>query len=692
MAIKDQQMRNAAFLGIISFLEATQLLVLLAFIASFIPIKVAPFVQQLFPLSLYDVRPEREMLLYRTWAISAITIQAGLMFFHRRQIGEAGLSRKLYPFALTGAVLLMAQAFLIFKALLLKAVVAKVVLGIVIVVAYLAKVFWPEIERFGAALTQQLSKPVLRPKPWVADIGFLVLLLVFIAPWGMHRVMSSVFLYDQCYHLDGTFMTAAWASIKGLVLEKDVISQYSTVMPPLVGKLLHHTVGFSYMSVMTFMVVLVLGYYAALFLFLRRWLDSFGAAAVAIILTVKLQMFHWGVSPMVWLYVSATPLRHFADIIFFIALWQHLRTGRAAWLYAAAAAVGFAFSWMIDVGLYMAAALGVYTVAHGYQQQQGAGIIFSTTAKALTLSAATAFGILWLFNGAGVVSAEFWRNMTEHAALFLQGWGALPMDDGLKDRQFFAFFLGFAIPVFYAGVLLTQAALIYLRQGGMQQVFITVLCIYGLGLYHYFIHRSGVTSYYAVCVPLVMIIAAGLDHVFGRMKKSHYRLAALALGAWALIALTTGYLYSFYPNPFNGRNPDWALQERFFDEKFDFKDDAALVRRLTGAGERVAIVSSFETAILMAADRAPFFYYSPMIESSHFDGPKVRLSYLHTVPRLQKTLQSLQQNKPRYIFVQERLLGVQDQQALGALLGYVQANYTAGPRSAHLIAFERKNI
>ena len=33
-----------------------------------------------------------------------------------------------------------------------------------------------------------------------------------------------------------------------------------------------------------------------------------------------------------------------------------------------------------------------------------------------------------------------------------------------------------------------------------------VLCVYGMGLYHYYVCRSSATSYYTVCIPFVFVL------------------------------------------------------------------------------------------------------------------------------------------------------------------------------------------
>ena len=71
---------------------------------------------------------------------------------------------------------------------------------------------------------------------------------------------------------------------------------------------------------------------------------------------------------------------------------------------------------------------------------------------------------------------------------------------------------------------------------------------------------------------------------------------------------------------------------KYYTREFDFSQDARLIDDLVPPQEKVALVSSFETKILMDARRQPFFYYVPLVISrpmhmrtmvvSHFIHPR----------------------------------------------------------------------
>ena len=54
--------------------------------------------------------------------------------------------------------------------------------------------------------------------------------------------------------------------------------------------------------------------------------------------------------------------------------------------------------------------------------------------------------------------------------------------------------------------LLVVGALCFFRRVAWDNIIACVLCVYGLGLYHYYVVRSGPTSYAVVCLPAVTLI------------------------------------------------------------------------------------------------------------------------------------------------------------------------------------------
>ena len=180
-----------------------------------------------------------------------------------------------------------------------------------------------------------------------------------------------------------------------------------------------------------------------------------------------------------------------------------------------------------------------------------------------------------------------------------------------------------------------------------------VLCFYGLGTYHYYIARSTGTSYYTVILPLVFVLGFWLKMAIDSLqenRKMPVRMVLAALGTWALF---TNHMFLAYPNMLNmSSHPLTDLKvacalpdgKPYFNHLFrnfspglklsvnslgstreellaesDFKDDKALVEyyqkqsrftrdvqlisSLTTRVDEVPLISSFETAMLMQANR-----------------------------------------------------------------------------------------
>lgn len=691
----DRYTVNIMVLSLLAFIEALQALIIVVLIFSFIPLTPPPFVQKLFPLSLYDVHMERESFFYHVWIAVVLGLQGILLFINRRRLGEGHLGRSFLPYICTMAGILVIQIFAVFKIFLWgNPAWAKDLFYAFLGVGILIRIFWPEFCRLMRWLwTQATTRTIPRWMYFLMDAGALFILIVLIFAPDLSEVLARTFSYDKFYHLDGFVLSPAWAHHNGLVLNKDVISQYSLIIPIAFDGLMKLTGGFNYAHAVSIMIGLSAVYYFLLYGLWRYWLRSFWLSVFAILLCIKLQFFHWGVVPLIWIYQSATPVRFLPDVFFLFFILRFTQSLSLRWLTAAAVVNGIGLVWTMDVGLYMFVTLLVAAVACAYQR--GAKVMAQVMAAAL-LPWCIALGCLSIFYGSLVLQSDFWRNTFEFASLFLQGWGALPITDGLKDKQFFAFCMGFMIPGVYLGTLLYSLGMFLFRQS-RPHLFMILVCVYGLGLYHYFIHRSGVTSYYAVVVPLIFVLLFWIQVLLSRCKEHWQKGIKLFLYAWAFVALTTSYLFGYYPNTLNLSGFDWAPEKKFYAQNFDFSQDASLIDSLTAPTEPVALISSFETKILMQANRRPYFYYFPMMESEHMQGDKLRGIYLHTYARLARTLRQLQEQKPSYLFIQTRLFeGAEAQsyenshEGFKQLMAYIRPHYQYQAQGQYLTALRLK--
>lgn len=701
---EDRETLNIVLFAVWALLEALQLLVVVVFIFSFIPIKPHPFVETLFPIHQKGVLPEREMFFYRLFVFSAMAAQGAGLFMFRRRLKDGSLSASLAGLSAVNLFWLFVQGFCVFKIIVLQNPVwARYLFYAALAGAVLTRVFWSEILNWRTYLYEQFlqrKRTLAWERGW--DVLFVVFVGILIFVPDMDKVLARMFVRDQFYHIDSFVMAPAWARAQGLTLNVDVISEYSMVIPAVFSFLAKFMGGLNYHNITALLITVTILYYAGLYAFLRQWLGSLLMASCGVLLAVKLQMFHWGVSPMIWQFPSATVVRYVFDLPVLWLLWQHCRDPRVNYLWAAGLLCGLAMAWMQDTGLYLLLTFYVYITVDFLTS--GLGFKAFQDRKSLTAGAGLflvpllmGFFVLALFQGPAVLSREFWANSVEFIGLFLNGWGALPVYDGLKERQFFAFFMGFIIPVVYVGTLIFMGTLCFLKKIERRNLFVPILCVYGLGLYHYFINRSAVSSYYVVCIPFVAVICFWFQEIvslWGTRMARNIKAAALVAVTGALM---TSYLFTYYPNMLGLAAFDWEPEKKAYKEEFDFEKDAALIRKLTGVQDRVALISSFETKILMDAGRKPFFYYFPLIESNHMKLASFRGTYLHTYARMQKTIAQLQEGKPEYIFVEKKLFRrqlpkeyYQYFQTLNILVSYLEENYVAADEGLYLMAVKRK--
>jgi len=117
---------------------------------------------------------------------------------------------------------------------------------------------------------------------------------------------------------------------------------------------------------------------------------------------------------------------------------------------------------------------------------------------------------------------------------------------------------------------------------------------------------------------------------------------------------------------------------------------------LTIQDQPVALISSFETQILIQAKRKPFFYYAPLVTSERLDINGFAGTTIYTQERLSKTLNQIMQQAPDYIFIEKRLLGqwpaqyAQSFPGIIIVLRDVLQHYQPQEQGMYLIALHKK--
>jgi hypothetical protein len=693
----------------------------------------------LIPEAAGRVVPKWDILIYVFFIAAALILGKMIFQFYKKPVNQWFLAFE--------AVVTFLMVSAVFKVLVYfnSPQLAQWSLTALIILSIAGKIFYPELKRSAAAIYQRLGLIAWAP---YADVWWVAVIVLFIYMPDLERVISMIFLGECLHHFDFLIMSVGWASLWGQVPYVDVISQYGVGLPIIFAKLTHVFGGFEYVPVLRAMMWFVIVYFILTYFFVRYWLKSALIAGVAFLLIFRLQMFHYGVSPLIWCTASASPIRFGLDILWMAALLQHMRSGKSRWLVLAALYSGFAPYYMTSGGMCVMVTFYVYLLA----------LIFLPSMSPVP-SKRRAYYLCWVlplvsalvFFGATfkahILQKEFWHNLVDYMVVF-SNRGAMPMFESLKYRHFWAFFMSMVLPFTYIATLLYISAGLYLEKKKDERVFTALLCIYGLANYQYYVVRSAVTSYYVDVLPFILIVCFWFMRCLDFMPLVWQRRLKAAAVALSFYALLTNQNYLAYPNLLNfSRNPmtdnlviqRWPDRQGYFNnlfkkvkeedklpvndlgnaqedmrteddfkndaalvdyyhDHFNFPEDAALIRRLTASGERVALISSFETKVLIQAGRAPFFYHFPLLTSRPMTFRTFPADAAE-IPSFQSdTISELEGRRPMYVFMEKVFL--QDQlpasyeeynARLLAIIAYVRAHYQPVEQGKYLVAMKRKD-
>ena len=616
---KDKSVCNLFWLSVLTMIESLQVLIIVVLVFSFIPIKMADITHGVGAQVLQFFKPEREITFYRFFIVLSMVGMGLAVWFLRTSLSFNSLTKQLKSLIIVDGALVVVQLFFTFKILQYDDPSwARFMLYVTLGLSLLSRIFWPEVK----------DKLIhWRVKAIVADAIVLFIVILGLMINDMTDALARIRVWDSFNHWD------QWLMVKGIP-----------------G---------SYAQVLTGAIVLTIMYYLLVYVFARRWLNNVMLAGAAVLLMVKLQMFNTGVSPLVWLTPERTPLRFLLDVLVFFCLWQHGVTGQKHWLWISSCVCGLALAYVLDTGIYLTAAFTVYIIT----------LMINPDLRNLVMEhirlwrvpfviAVLPWGIMFMVvvcgHGLKALTADYWIALVHPYALMLNGVGALPFWDCLKDRNFFAFFAGFAIVIFLVGALLFNAAYgIY--AGCRQAVFRVFLSVYGLGLFLPFAWHSSINYYYLCAVPLVLLMA---DIVNQGLKRIHdlKRKQGLEHLIWLLcaIALFSNMLFTYYPNVFRLASTNWSAERADYSANYNFKEDAALIDQYAPFGNKALVISSFATGMMRVANRLGFFD-EPVLNSVPLNGNNFGGLVTQDKAGVLKLLDQWKNNLPPYVFVERKL-------------------------------------
>ncbi len=685
-----------------SLLEAIQVIMIIALILSRHPL-AAP-TEAFMPEWWDHLFPEREMWLYRLFIVCGIVFQALAVLLFGRRLAVPSFQEQLGAYTLINVLVVVIASSLTFKMFLFgTSTSGQIFLAVTLAVSLLIKLGWryayplvSKIENFRVAAANG-RRLVMWNDMLVPGVVFML-----IYPPNLLAILIETYRYDFFLHLDGFVMAPAWAALKGCKLNLDVISQYGVGMPLLVGKLAQAVGGFGYQTVVSIFVWLVLVYFVLFYFFIKQWLGSRAVAWFGLFLGLKAQMFHWGVKdPFIWRYLSPTVARYFTDIILFFLVLLHLRQGKRRVLFLIAGCLGFSLFYVSDSGAYQLIAFYFYLASRfvfdfANIRNRGWKLELLVTLSVAVIPFFVALMLFGIAQGASIFSTTYWANQTELISLFNAGFGAMPIYANLGEKLFTDFWLGLGVVVFYVASLLLAGTLGYAGFLSRDYLLVMFCSVYGLAIYHYYICRSAPTSFNVVILPAVMLLCFWVNLVLKAFPQHKRNAGFFAVALTGLMVFLGNQHFWNYPGILQRLSRDPIVDHAFWDKKTDFKRDAQLIARLTKPEDKVCLISSFETSLLMAADRKPFFYYFPLINSRDRDGRDFVGMYLLTIQRLEKTIGQLEQEKPETVFLEKKFVNntmapyyFQHYKGLTILLSYLAKNYAPVEEGEYLIALRR---
>lgn len=276
--------------------------------------------------------------------------------------------------------------------------------------------------------------------------------------------------------------------------------------------------------------------------------------------------------------------------------------------------------------------------------------------------------------------------------LTMQGYENAPMFDALRVRQFFSFFMGYALIVFYV-----FSALVLLRPWRQLTTnfrIALVFCGIGLVLSIDYVLKPKLFSYGVSAVPAVFLCSFWVGQL-AQSWTSPKRRAVYALGlAAALFFLMTNRLFVSYPHWWPGAL-DYAQEKAFYAQDFNLKDEASLLNRVIGQDQPAAIIGSFALALLKETHHPDYWRQGPLCQSSVLGQNTVKGLRFKTKEELLKVMQQLSDYPPPYILIERKLLALpqgfyQGPMGLAVLLRYVDEHYQPVAQAGHYTLWQRK--
>jgi len=611
----------------------------------------------------------------------------------------------------------------------------------------LISIFWPEFLTGAGFLKDHYA--FLKKRPWIGvGMGCLFIFLVIFMP-DVQGVVAMMYLGDYFHNWDASLFGGIYAITRGLIPCVDVNITYGLGASVMLAKIVNLMGGFDYSKLLAVAMWVGIIYFILWFLLLKRFLSSALLAFAAVIFAMRMHMFTQMVDPFIWVQIVDSVFRYCFDIGVFWMLWMHVQTRRTIFLVAGAFFVSLGLFHMLQTGVYIFLVFGLYACVSSFVPCMGGRKEYRLWRDhALVVLSVFAWSILWFYMSVGqhLLEGAFLKNLTGYSGYFIKGAFEGPLTAPLLGNNPLSSIGGLLYPVFCLASFLYVAGEVITGKARGRDIFAGLIALYALEEHSYYMLM--VTEWYTMGITGIFLLFYWISKALEKIPADWRRRITAGLVILSVFCLVTNRWFTGYPNLLNfSRNPlvdsrvafrvgphlipyfhqliaDYpesiklpvnSLGEKDEQLKFenDFADDNALktyyaqqtawpedtamIRHLTPDGGKAALLSSFEILLLQKADRKPFFYYFPLINSRPLSVRNFMVTCLFSYPQIQKTIDQLESQKPPYIFMERIFLTPQVPQVysyeyddLILLLRYVFSNYEPVEVGKYLVAMKRK--
>ena len=247
-------------------------------------------------------------------------------------------------------------------------------------------------------------------------------------------------------------------------------------------------------------------------------------------------------------------------------------------------------------------------------------------------------GLSWASRGTCFQPA-FWPRYWESSLLYSGGIGSLPMSVGIANPQEFVLLI--TVLTTYSFAIANALFRLITHKLEATDLVLALVAVSGLGMLILFINRSHPYNIYHSIIPFCILsthycsrwraLPSGSAAAYGatRAESGRWnRAVPIVIITVLLVALANNHQFRIYPSLFASLLPSvgsetaatpgtLATADAGRTANTDYREEMrplveALQRLANGGRHSVAVVAQGDTPLLLLADAAPYFRYSPL--------------------------------------------------------------------------------